>query len=192
MATSEPSPSSPVRVMVRFEVVVGIVITGLAAALCIWMPALIASGGIESAQDFTTLTPVFFPRLALGVLALLGLVYVIQTVWNLQHSTPGHSVEETGRIMRAGLMAVVTVVYAIVVPWLGFTISTMVMTAFVGVFLGLRHPLALVPGTVVIPIVIRFVFERLLLISLPRGSIESFARVEDALMTYLANLILGS
>lgn len=191
MATEESTADPPTRVMARLEVAVAVFMTLAAGSLAVFMPALIASGGIESAQSFTTLSPIFFPRLAFGLLALIGLGYVAQTVSRIPQSTRPRSAEGTVRLARAGLMTVVVILYAIAVPLLGFILATMVMTAIVAVFLGLRRPLAFVPGTIVIPIAIRFVFERMLLIALPGSSIDSVARVENAVMKFLADVILG-
>jgi hypothetical protein len=42
----------------------------------------------------------------------------------------------------------------------------------------------------VVPVLIRFVFERLLLISLPRSSIESIGLVEDAVLRFLSQVFI--
>ena len=44
---------------------------------------------------------------------------------------------------------------------------------------------------VLMPIVVRFIFERLLLISLPRSDYEAIAVVEDAIMKFLSGVFLG-
>ena len=75
--------------------------------------------------------------------------------------------------------------------WLGYILSTMLMTAAMAGYLGLRNPLTFIPGVIVIPIAIRFVFERLLLISLPRSSIESVGVIEDAVLRFLAHTIIS-
>ena len=88
-------------------------------------------------------------------------------------------------------MMVVAVIYSFLVSWLGFIPSTMMMTAVVSMYLGITSPVALLPGTIFIPIVIRFIFERLLLIALPRSEIEFIARMEDSLMKFLSSIFLG-
>jgi hypothetical protein len=91
--------------------------------------------------------------------------------------------------LRAGVATLIAVAYASSVTWLGYILSTMLMTAAMAWYLGLRNPLAFVPGVIVIPVTIRFVFERLLLISLPRSSIEQIGVVEDAVLRFLSQLL---
>jgi hypothetical protein len=66
----------------------------------------------------------------------------------------------------------------------------MIVSAVSSYFLGLRKPVLFVPGVLVTPIVIRFVFERLLYISLPRSEIETVAVVEDAVIGLLVRILL--
>jgi hypothetical protein len=81
--------------------------------------------------------------------------------------------------------------YALTVTWLGFILATMIVAVVLSYFLGLRNPLAFIPGVVVVPVLIRFIFERLLLISLPRSRIESIGQIEDQLMRFLVDTLLG-
>jgi hypothetical protein len=177
--------------MRRLEVFLAALLTCSAAGLSIFMPSLIASGGIQSSQDFITLSPIFFPRLAFGILALICLGYAVITVRQLQAGSTSSGTNEKDRFTRSGLMMVVAVIYSFLVSWLGFIPSTMIMTTVVSIFLGITSPLALLPGTIFIPIVIRFVFERLLLIALPRSEIEFIASMEDTLMKFLSSIFLG-
>ena len=195
-AEEEELSASQGAIMGKLEIFLAALLTCGAAGLSIFMPSLIASGGIKASQDFITLSPVFFPRLAFGLLAVLCLGYTVNSVRQFQgassaSSTDVASTDVADRYTRAGLMMVVAVFYAFLVPWLGFIPSTMLMTAVVAIFLGITSPVALMPGTIFIPIVIRFIFERLLLIALPRSEIEFIARIEDSLMKFLSSIFLG-
>ncbi len=192
MAAEEEVSTPQSTIMRRLEVVLAAFLTCSAAGLAIFMPSLIASGGIKSSQDFITLSPIFFPRLAFGILALICLGYAVNAVRQLRPGSLSFGTDEADRLTRAGLMMVVAVFYAFLVAWLGFIPSTMVMTAVVTIFLGITSPLALLPGTIFIPIVIRFIFERLLLIALPRSEIEFIAVIEDSLMKFLSSTFLGT
>jgi len=64
------------------------------------------------------------------------------------------------------------------------------VTAVTSYFLGLRRPLAYVPGVFVVPIAVRFIFERLLYIALPRSEIELVAAIEDAVIGVLVKILL--
>ncbi len=192
MTAEDETPTPQSLTMRRLEVLLAALLTCSAAGLAIFMPSLIASGGIKSSQDFITLSPIFFPRLAFGILALICLGYAVNAVRQLRPGSLSFGTDEADRFTRAGLMMVVAVFYAFLVAWLGFIPSTMVMTAVVTIFLGITSPLALLPGTIFIPIVIRFIFERLLLIALPRSEIEFIAVIEDSLMKFLSSTFLGT
>jgi hypothetical protein len=94
-------------------------------------------------------------------------------------------------LQRAGVATLIAVAYAASVTWLGYILATMLMTAVMAWYLGLRNPIAFVPGVLVIPVAIKFVFERLLLISLPRSEIESIGLVDDAVMRFLSKLLIA-
>ena len=81
--------------------------------------------------------------------------------------------------------------YAYFVTVLGFGLATLIMTAMVSVFLGLRQWWAVLSVSVLAPIVIRFIFERLLLISLPRSEFEFIAAIEDGIMKFLTSIFFG-
>lgn len=191
MAAEDEVPTSQATTMRRLELLLALFLFFCAAGLAIFMPRLVASGGIEEAQTFIRLSPIFFPRLAFGLLALLCLGYSLIALRQLSAGGTESDPNDADRYLRAGLTIVVAVVYAYLVPWLGFIPSTMLMTAVVAIYLGLWNPFFLLPGVVVIPIAIRFVFERLLLISLPRSDFESIALMEDSLMKFLKGIFLG-
>jgi hypothetical protein len=177
--------------LARADVVVAAIIALIAATLTVAMPMLIASGGIDTERDFATLSPALIPRLAFGCLTVLAIVALIPAVETMRSGVGQPRPEELGRLQRAGIAIAITVAYALCVPWLGYILATMVMTAAMAWYLGLRNPLAFIPGVIVIPILIRFVFERLLLISLPRSSIESIGLIEDAVLRYLTHMVLS-
>ena len=62
----------------KSEIAVSILIITLGACFAIFMPNMIAIGGMVQAQDFIRLSPIFFPRISFGVLSILGIVYLIQ------------------------------------------------------------------------------------------------------------------
>jgi hypothetical protein len=175
--------------MAGLDVAVAAAIALVAATLTIAMPQLIASGGIDTERDFATLSSALIPRMAFGILALLSVVVLLQAVQTVRIGAGRPRSEEGGRFLRAGVAMLIAVAYASSVTWLGYILSTMLMTAAMAWYLGLRNPLAFVPGVIVIPVTIRFVFERLLLISLPRSSIEQIGVVEDAVLRFLSQLL---
>ncbi len=191
MATDGDDIKSLSPTMIWLEVGVAVVLTCTAASLSFFMPHLIAIGGIPAAKDVTTLSPIFFPRLAFGILALLCLNYLGKSVLRLREVSSGISGGGGERFARAALMMTIAVAYAWFVTGLGFGLATLIMTAVVSVFLGLRQWGTILSLSVLAPIVIRFVFERLLLISLPRSEIEFIGGIEDGIMRFLVSILFG-
>jgi len=177
--------------MARVDVAVAALLALSAATLTVAMPMLIASGGIETERDFATLSPALIPRLAFGCLTVLAIMALIPAVQTMRSGVGRPRPDELGRLQRAGVATLIAIFYAATVTWLGYILSTMLMTAAMAYYLGLRNPLSFIPGVIVIPILIRFVFERLLLISLPRSSIESIGLVEDAVMRFLVHTFIS-
>jgi hypothetical protein len=177
--------------MLRLEAVLAAALSLIAASLSIFMPNLIALGGIPAAQDVTTLSPIFFPRLAFGLLTLLCLRYLGQSISQLRDISGGDTADDVDRFSRAAVMIAAAAVYSYLVTFLGYGLSTLLMTASLAIFLGLRQWQTIVSVSILVPIVIRFIFERLLLISLPRGEIEFIANIEDGIMKFLTVIFLG-
>ena len=177
--------------MARLDVAVAAILALIAATVTVAMPSLIASGGIDTERDFATMSPALIPRLAFGILTVLALMVLVSAVQTLRSGVGRPRVAELDGLRRAGIAAIIAIAYAASVTWLGYILATMLMTAAMAAYLGLRNPATFIPGVIIIPITIRFVFERLLLISLPRSSIESVGDVEDAVMRFLAHIFLS-
>lgn len=176
--------------MTRVDVVVAGLIAVVAATITIAMPQLIASGGIDTQRDFSTLPASLVPQLAFGLLTIVALALLVLS-WKRAQGGNGRALAgELDGFGRAGVIAVIAIAYAVTMTWLGYILATMLMTVVVSYYLGLRNPLAFIPGALIIPFVVRFVFERLLLISLPGSSIESVGAVEEAVLQYFVRHIL--
>ena len=191
MSSDDESTNPPSPMILRLEIYLAAAMALVSAGLCIFMPYLIASGGITSAQDFLTLSPVFFPRLAFAVLAALCLFYLLDAWRRARHIRYATDSAETTRILRGAKMFLIVAAYSIFVAILGYGLSTLLMAAAVIFYLGIRQIWVIAPVAVLMPIVVRFVFERLLLISLPRSDFEAIAVVEDAIMKFLSAVFLG-
>lgn len=177
--------------MARLDVAVAAIFAVIGATLTVAMPALIDTGGIETERDFTTLSPAHIPRMAFGALTVLAIIAIIPAVETVRSGIGRRRADEWSRLRRAGVATLIAVAYAASVTILGYIPATMLMTAVMAWYLGLRNPLAFVPGVLVIPVAIKFVFERLLLISLPRSEIESIGLVEDAVLRFLSKLLIA-
>ncbi len=191
MSSDDESTNPPSPMLMRLEIYLAAAMTLASAGLSVFMPYLIASGGISSAQDFLTLSPVFFPRLAFAVLAAMCLFYLLDAWRRARHIRYATDPAETERILRGAKMFLIVAAYSIFVAILGYGLSTLLMAAAVIWYLGIRQIWVIAPVAVLMPIVVRFVFERLLLISLPRSDFEAIAAVEDAIMKFLSAVFLG-
>ena len=189
-ADNEPA-NAPSPMMLRLEIYLAAALMLLAAGLAVFMPYLIATGGITSAQDFLRLTPVFFPRLAFTVLAALCAFYLIDAWRRARSIQSAENPGEAERFRRGVLMIAVIAAYSLLVSALGYGLSTLLMAGAVIWYLGIRQIWIVASVSILMPIVVRFIFERLLLISLPRSDYEAIAVVEDAIMKFLSGLFLG-
>lgn len=189
-ATADADDPVPDRMLAWTELVVAVLLTVVALAMALFMSELIGSGGIETAEDYLHLTPDFFPRLTMLLLAGVCVRYAVGAARGLALATGSHDDEDLQRFGRAAFMVVVAVCYALSISWLGFILATMLVAAITSYFLGLRNPLAFVPGVLIVPVAIRFVFERLLYIALPRSEIDAVAAVEDAVIGVLVKILL--
>ncbi|HXV10993.1 MAG TPA: tripartite tricarboxylate transporter TctB family protein [Burkholderiales bacterium] len=158
--------------------------------LAVAMPAFVHEGGIQEAQDFIRLTPVFFPRLSFGLTSVISWILVFRML----RAAPGaHVLQFSFRARDYAnvlLMSALILGYAGLLPVLGYSLATMVAVAATTYFLGMRSLLPLLAFSVVTPVATRFIFERLLAISLPLCRYEPIAEVEQALMRFLATTLI--
>lgn len=179
-----------IRPVILLSLTVATIITLVAVFLFIAIPRLIPQGGIPSAQtDFRTLSPTFFPRLTFALLAVLGLSYFISNIRRLPLAIPGRIYKDSSTLPRVLAFFSITVIYALLLPWLGFLIPTMFLMGGGTLFFGTRVWWQVLTFALVSPIIVRFVFERLLAISLPSATIEVIANAEEALMQLLSSIV---
>lgn len=181
-------PLSPL--MARLDVAVTALIALVAATIAVVMPQLVASGGIDTQRDFATLPAALVPQLAFAALAVVALISLVSSVRRLKTEHGVTPADEGDRLQRAAVMVVITAAYAAGMNTLGYVLDTMLMSAVVAFYLGLRNPLAFIPGVIIIPFLIRFLFERLLLISLPPSQIEFVGNIEEAVLHFFTRLLL--
>lgn len=190
LATESGGETPPSRFIALAELIVAGLMALISFVLAISMTSLIGSGGIETAEDYLHMTPDDFPRLTFAVLTIVCLRYAYGAYRELAGSPRGDIQADLTRLKRAGFIVAVAACYAAGISWLGFILATALVTLVTSYFLGLRNPLHFLPGVILAPVLIRFVFERLLLISLPRSEIEFLARIEDSVLGSLASLLL--
>jgi hypothetical protein len=188
----EKTPNIPNRSLVIMALVVGGGVTLGALTLYAIMPSLIAQGGIPEAQtDFLRLSPVFFPRLAFAILTGLSLTYFISTARLLKQADEGSVFEESGTLQRVLTLYSIALIYPFLLPSLGYVVSTIFLMGGMTLYLGTRIWWQVLSFAVLTPITIRFVFERLLSISLPRSDFDFIANTEEGLMQVLVSIFYG-
>jgi len=191
MADLEAGTAGPqTPLLARLEVIVTALICLAAGLISIMMPRLVESGGIEIGRSYATMSASLIPRIIFGVLAVVAAVATVAAFNRFREFKTVDPGDEFDRYSRAAFVALVILAYALTVTWLGFILSTMIVAAVISYFLGLRNPLAFIPGVLIVPILIRFIFERLLFISLPRSRIESVGHVEDQVIRFLVENLL--
>ena len=188
----EKTPNIPNRSLVIMALVEGGGVTLGALTLYAIMPSLIAQGGIPEAQtDFLRLSPVFFPRLAFAILTGLSLTYFISTARLLKQADEGSVFEESGTLQRVLTLYSIALIYPFLLPSLGYVVSTIFLMGGMTLYLGTRIWWQVLSFAVLTPITIRFVFERLLSISLPRSDFDFIANTEEGLMQVLVSIFYG-
>jgi len=172
------------------ELGIAIVLAVGAGYLAISMPSFVHEGGIQEAQDFIQLTPVFFPRVSFALTSVISVILLFR----LLRAAPGlHVLGFSFRASEyAGVLAMSALVvgYAAVLPFLGYGLATMLAVAATTCFLGMRSWLPLLAFSIVTPVVTRFIFERVLAISLPLCRYEPIAEIEQAVMRFLAGILI--
>ena len=188
----ERTSDIPNRSLIIMALAVGGFFTLGALTLFAKMPSLIAQGGLPEAQtDFLRLSPVFFPRLAFAILAGLSLTYFIGSVRLLNLAEDGKLFDDSGALQRILSLYSIAVVYPFLLPPLGYAVSTALLMGGMTLFLGTRVWWQVLSFAVLTPVAIRFVFERLLSISLPRSGYSLIADAEEGLMKILVSIFLG-
>jgi hypothetical protein len=161
----------------------------LAIYFFIAMPGMIAEGGIPAAQvDFLRLSPVFFPRLTFALLIVLGLTYLTGALRRLPAAKEGKIFKEPGTIQRVLTLYLIAVAYPFLLPWLGYGVTSIFLMGGMTLFLGTRIWWQALAFALIVPVAIRFIFERLLAISLPRAHFQVIADTEEALMQMLVSI----
>lgn len=117
--------------------------------------------------------PGFYPRIVLGITALMGLALVIRDLVGRRRPRP--AAEGKGGVHYGLVVATfgVFAAYVVSLPWLGFRVGTFLFIAAMQATLdpprGARRWIVLVVVAAVSTAAIYFVFERYLQVLLPRG-----------------------
>lgn len=163
-------------------------VVGLGVAVLLLLVAM----RIEYTPRPGQLGPDFWPKLAIGLMALVCLVEILRALLGageaqgLAEVLEGAEAEDAGKSAPALLLGGIALVlaYAVLVPWLGFLLATFLfIVAFM--YLGCyRNHAAIWSIAVAATILIAFLFLRFAYVSLPRGE-PPFDRFTDLLRVML-------
>jgi hypothetical protein len=171
----------------KSEIAASILIITIGACFALFMPHMIAKGGMVQAQDFIRLSPIFFPRITFAVLSILGIVYLIQ-ILKIKNE---EQIEETLSkeiVQNVSIIFLFVTIYTFILPYLGYGIASIIMIFSLSYRLGNRIWWQLVLLSFFIPLTIRIIFERVLFIYLPRSHFEILGAWEDKIVKIFLNL----
>lgn len=174
------------------ELGIAVVIALGAGYLAVAMSSFVIQGGMPETQAFLRLSPVFFPRISFGLTSLISFILVFRTLKSVPRRDAFRFRIDLAVYGRVLVMSALVVIYAVMLPFFGYGIATLLAVAATTFFLGIRSWVPLLAFSFVTPVVTRFIFERLLAISLPISPYEPLAALEQDLMRFLATIFMGN
>jgi putative tricarboxylic transport membrane protein len=141
---------------------------------------LAATYGLPGATLLVPVGPAFYPRIILAITAILSVALIVADLVRRRRpvsrrSTPGAAAPNHVLVLTS---FVTFGLYIAVLPWLGFRISTLLFVIALQAILdpphGWKRWLTVVVVALATTIVAYFVFERYLLVLLPRGRLTDF------------------
>jgi hypothetical protein len=183
-STTNPEHQSTVILELSLAIMIALV----SGYIVVMMPALVHGGGIQEAQDFLRLSPVFFPRLSFGLTGLISIVLVFRIMKTLPGRQALMPTFDREKFLGVLIMSALVVLYGLMLPFLGYGFATLLAIGATTYFLGMRSWPQLLAFSFVAPIVTRLIFERLLAISLPLSPYEPLAAFEQNVMSFLSGL----
>lgn len=134
--------------------------------------------------------PDAWPKIVLGLLLATCLWQIGRILLTGTEPAAGSDDElpltlEGGDYLNLALLAIgVTVVYAFLLPWLGFFIATVLYVGAISYVGGYRRPWPLAATSVLAPLALTFVFMRVVYVALPLGR-DPFKSVSLSLLKIL-------
>lgn len=122
-------------------------------------------------------TPVFgvsantLPMSMSVLLLLLAVLLLGEALLALKRSSPPVESDESGAIGGPAALFIVCVVYIVVLPWLGFLLSSAALVGATAWLFGNRRPVTLIALMVLAPFALSVFFEKAMIIFLPAGKL---------------------
>lgn len=137
-------------------------IVELAVALIVLVLSLL---GLTEATGFTRASA-YLPTAVLGFTAFLSVIWAIQSIIAIRREVPSFAVDPA-EARRMVTLAVISVLYALSIGWVGFFTSTVVFLPLASVSLGYRNVIGVAIATLAFMALLYAVFHLLLKTPLP-------------------------
>lgn len=119
----------------------------------------------------------FWPLLSLGIAAVLSLVWLVTNLRKYSREK-GNGAEEPPeaviaawqRRRKIALCSVCLLAYIVVMPWIGFILSTLLFTLAFVLILGEKRKWVLIFSPLLITVVVVVLFAKFITIALPKGA----------------------
>ena len=126
MAFDIPSEKKSFNIYQKSEIVLASLIIFIGVCFTIFMPHMIAQGGMIQAQDFIRLSPIFFPRMSFGALSFLGIIYFLQT-YRSERGENSEKIISSQNIKNVCNIFLFVAAYTFFLPFLGYGLATVLM-----------------------------------------------------------------
>lgn len=142
--------------------------------------ALVQALSVRSVGSSFVLGPGFFPLLIGVLLALVGGALVLRSVWTLRSTRPEEPADEPdeapdepqprlGKPARIGLLLVLLVAFALLLPFAGYVVSSALLFTGTALLLGSPHRWRTLAAGWTLAAVVFLAFDRLIGLTLPTG-----------------------
>jgi putative tricarboxylic transport membrane protein len=122
--------------------------------------------------------PGYYPRIVLGITAILALAVLVADLWNARARAPRVSPKEKLNYAMVAAMFAVFGLYCGALPFLGFRVATFIYLAATNAMLdwprGAKGWARVAAVALITTVIVYFAFERYLAVLLPRGRWTDF------------------
>jgi len=152
-----------------------IIASGVMVAFFIFM--LINSVGLHEIRRFGEMGSGFWPILVLSAATLLSIILLISNFMKyLKEKTPSGAATspEAQRDVRSrrkkfALSVILLLIYIVVMPWIGFGLSTLIYVLAFILVLGERRKLVLIFSPILVTVLMVLIFSKFIAIPFPKG-----------------------
>ena len=152
--------------------IVGLVCAVVGIAVLLLVPVQISGESLAAITNVQS--PAFFPILNAVFLTGCGLVLIFRRSASIRDSGDSGDSGDDGAARHPGtLIATVALigVYLVLVRYVGMVVSSAIAIAAMSVLFGYRNKAVIAVSTVVVPLLIYLLFEKVLRILLPHGAV---------------------